>query len=307
MNPAASLYHYLPVNDSSWRWGIYLTGIGRAAIPPGHGYPPERHPTLYAFSWLKGRTMPEFAVVSISSGRGVFESERTGRVEVRAGSLMFLFPGVWHRYRPARETGWTERWITLSGELVHRLLEQGLVRPETAVREASQPRVAEQALDDLLLKVHANPARNSILLSLHTMGCLGQLIEAASGNELPDTLGCPTRMDAISDPLVARAIGVIWTQSHHLFTVPRIALALGVNRRTLERRFRQALGHSILEEITVCRLSRAKELLVETALPIKVVTFLAGFTSEERMRLGFLAHEGISPSGYRRKARRRRR
>jgi len=47
-------------------------------------------------------------------------------------------------------------------------------------------------------------------------------------------------------------------------------------------------------------------LLVETTLPIKTITFLAGFRSEERMRLGFLTYEGVSPTAYRRQARRRR-
>ena len=306
MSVLPSLFHYLPVNDSAWRWGIYLTGVGHTVVAPGQSYPPQRHPTLYDFTWAKGRTLPEFAVILISAGRGIFESQATGRLEVRTGHLLFLFPGIWHRYQPAKDTGWTERWITINGPLVHRLVEHGMFTPESAVRQSRTPGAAEQAMDALLARVHDDPGQNLILLSLHTMGCLAQLIETARGEELPGALDTSRGMEEVSDPLVAEATRLIWTRSHHALTVPRVARALGVNRRTLERRFQLALGHSVLAEIALCRLNRAKELLAETSLPIKTVAYLAGFHSQERMRLGFLAHEGISPSEFRQKGWRRR-
>lgn len=55
----------------------------------------------------------------------------------------------------------------------------------------------------------------------------------------------------------------------------------------------------MLAEITTCRLSRAKRLLGETQLPIKSVAYLAGFGSEERMRVAFVQTAKLSPSAYR--------
>jgi transcriptional regulator GlxA family with amidase domain len=63
----------------------------------------------------------------------------------------------------------------------------------------------------------------------------------------------------------------------------------------------EAIGHSVLEEINACRLSRAKRLLTETDLPVKTVTHLAGFSSTERMRVVFVEREGVSPTTYRRR------
>ena len=103
-------YHYLPVNDTAMRWGLYVTGAGYAVISVGQDYPPEGHPGLYDFQWSRGRVLPEFQILLISDGCGVFESEPTGEVSVESGSLLFLFPGVWHRYRPDKSSGWTERW-----------------------------------------------------------------------------------------------------------------------------------------------------------------------------------------------------
>ena len=82
-------------------------------------------------------------------------------------------------------------------------------------------------------------------------------------------------------------------------SVSDIARQLPVTRRTLDRRFVEATGHSVLEEINACRLSRAKRLLTETDLPVKTVAHLAGFNSTERMRVVFVEREGISPTDYR--------
>jgi transcriptional regulator GlxA family with amidase domain len=62
------------------------------------------------------------------------------------------------------------------------------------------------------------------------------------------------------------------------------------------------MGHSVLEEINTCRLTRAKRLLEETELPVKSVAHLAGFSSGERMRVLFVEREGMNPTEYRKKA-----
>ena len=104
------------------------------------------------------------------------------------------------------------------------------------------------------------------------------------------------------DPIVQRALEIIWTHSHCPMSVSDIARQLPVTRRTLDRRFVEATGHSVLEEINACRLSRAKRLLTETDLPVKTVAHLAGFNSTERMRVLFVEREGTSPTTYRKNA-----
>ena len=105
-----------------------------------------------------------------------------------------------------------------------------------------------------------------------------------------------------NDPIVQRALEIIWTHSPFPTSVNDIARQLPVTRRTLDRRFVEATGHSVLEEINACRLSRAKRLLTETELPVKTVAHLAGFSSTERMRVLFVEREGISPISYRKRA-----
>jgi transcriptional regulator GlxA family with amidase domain len=121
----------------------------------------------------------------------------------------------------------------------------------------------------------------------------------------PPLLGdhAKSALEGVEDPVVAQAIELIWTHSHRELSVEQIARELPVSRRTLERRFLTATGRTVIEEITRCRLSRAKRLLVETDLPVKNVSHLSGFPSEEQMRIVFRQHEKAAPSEYRDKAR----
>jgi len=302
MTDSPDLHHYLPVDEDAIQWGMYVTGVGRVSIRPGRPYPPPGHPGPYDFRWHSGRTLPEFQTLLITDGGGLFESHQTGLVTVESGSLMFLFPDVWHRYQPNLETGWTERWLSFNGELAHRLMERGPITPESAVRQAHDREQVATAFDRLHRDIHTARPRNTILLSLHAMSLLATIIEAVAWQELGQA-PLAAEDERSADPLVARAVDFIWTRSHQPITVAKIALALDVNRRTLERRFAAERGHSILAEINDCRLNRAKRLLEETNLPVKAITYLAGFTSEQRMRATFLGRDGVPPSEYRKAAR----
>jgi AraC-like DNA-binding protein len=299
----ANLYHYLPVSDAALAWGIYLTSIGRQTVPPGSRYPIEEHPDLYRFQWERGRTLPEFQAVLITQGHGVFESEATDKLTIPENSVVFLFPGVWHRYRPCSETGWSQRWIGLSGTLMHHIVSQGLVRPESPLHAVADWQRIATACDDLLSHVHADPSQNSILLSLHALGTLATVFDATVSGQLPDALQSLSGLPESSDPMVSQAVEFIWTRGHLAISVPQIAKTLGVTRRTLERRFQAALGHSVLDEIVACRLNRVKRLLTETDLPIKAITDLSGFTSENRMRVVVLEQTGCTPTQFRQRHR----
>jgi AraC-like DNA-binding protein len=301
MSGPYEFYHYLPVNDDAIHWGIYVTGAGRGRIPAEQTYPPVGHPSLYQFDWERGRTLPEFQIILITEGRGVFESEPTGPRAVDPDTLILLFPGVWHRYRPEPAAGWTERWISLNGAIAHRLVEQRLVSPDKAVHTLPDVAQIMQPFDRLLDRIRGKPTQNSIVLSLRAMDLLAEVIEQTAEMSLPASASSSGGAPVVGDPLIARVLDLIWTHSHRPLSVDQLAGNLPVTRRTLERRFALERDHSMRDEINLCRASRARRLLGETDLPIKAVAYLAGFTCQERMRVAFLKYEGCAPTEYRRK------
>lgn len=293
---ANSSFHYLRVPESAILWGAYVTGAGQSRIPTTVDYPPVGHPALYNFSWTRGRTLPEFALVIVTEGRGVFESHESGLIDIPINSVTLLFPGVWHRYKPDPRTGWVERWLTFNGELVHRLIEHHGLSPASPVLQLGSITALLGAFDRFYAGIAKAPTTQSIVLSLRAMAILSSAVERVR----------PPRAKRAASAVQPNVedIDMIWTQSHRPLSVEQIADELGVSRRTIERRMRVAVGRSVLEEIQACRLSRAKRLLRETDFAVKTVAYLSGFGSVERLRLGMLKSEKCAPGDFRRAARR---
>jgi LacI family transcriptional regulator len=104
---------------------------------------------------------------------------------------------------------------------------------------------------------------------------------------------------AVGDPLVARAMRFIAETGHRRIQVKDVAAAAATTRRTLERRFREAMGRSIAGEVTRLRLQRAKRRMVETDASMKDVAMEAGFRTADHFGKVFNRVEGISPSQFR--------
>jgi AraC-like DNA-binding protein len=296
-------YHYLPVDDSVMKFGLYLTGVGRGIIPSMDNYPPVGHPTMYAFNYRQGRILPEFQMIIITEGKGIFESKQTGQVPIEPGTLILLFPDVWHRYKPDEQTGWKEQWISINGVIIHQLMEQGFINPSHAVQQLSQPEHLISIFDHLLDRIHRNPTENTVTTSLSTMALLSEIIELIGSSGLSTTRARKqfnnSKVKYSRDELVDSALKIIWTQSHRQISVNSILMQVPASRRTLERRFQKIHGHSIHEEITQCRLSRARRLLRETNMPIKTVAYLSGFRCAEVMRRSFEKVLAQPPSEFR--------
>lgn len=105
---------------------------------------------------------------------------------------------------------------------------------------------------------------------------------------------------AIPDPEVAQAASFIRNNAHQGVLVEDVLAKTSVGRRTLERRFRKHMGHSVLDEIRRARIERAKRLLAVSDMPISAVATSSGFSNMERFAAVFRQQTGMTPSAYRR-------
>jgi len=304
LSTPAEFHHYLPIHDADLHLGLYVIGGGRRRICPGQSYPPVEHPGLYNFRWSQGRELPEYQIIFLSQGGGQFESKSTGVVELEESSLIVLFPGVWHRYKPMPDRGWTERWISLNGPDVQRWFEEHALGPEHAVASVQNVDFCERTFDRVLDRVAEEPTHQTAPIRIGAMQLLVLAADHVPRNKrkalelATDERESP--IDAVlTDELVKQTMHLIWTQSHRRMNVDSLVSQLPCTRRTLERRFSTAIGHTILEEINHCRLTRAKRLLIQTALPIKPIAYMSGFGNHERLRVLMLEKEGCTPTEYR--------
>ena len=278
---------YLPIDDALFAAPVFLTSAGRTTIPPGAAYPPPGHPDLYQFKWRDGRILPEFSLLWVEAGAGVWET-RGGSFPIRTGQVGQVLSGQWHRYRPDPASGWTECWVQFNGRLAHELEADGHFSSNHPVSTPDNPRLFARQLLAFLRDIAAADFANSTAQGLRLLGLLGELRD-------------PTRATAAAAPhsLIEKARQHIWGHSHRQLNVSEVAEHLGVSRRTLERAFSAAGLPGVLDEITRCRLNRAERLLRETRLPVEHIVSLAGFGTAEQMRLHFHARHRRSPTAYR--------
>lgn len=112
-------------------------------------------------------------------------------------------------------------------------------------------------------------------------------------------LGVVTRRStdalAIEDAQVAKAVQYIRQADLREIDCDQVAAASGVNRRTLERKFREVLGRTLYTEIQRWRSDRARQLLQTTPLPLKNIALESGFRNSDHMTKVLRATLGKTP------------
>ncbi len=110
-----------------------------------------------------------------------------------------------------------------------------------------------------------------------------------------------SRLLGLDDPVVSEAMAFIHDHAQRGIGVEDVLDYLTVSRRSLERRFRQALGHTPAAAIRKAQVELACRLLVDTPLSLPRVAAGAGLGSDRVMRMLFQRELGVTPSQYRRR------
>jgi AraC-like DNA-binding protein len=272
------------------KWGATGVGIGHEFIAPGAAYPPGRHPVDHMFSWNQGRVLQNFQIVYISSGRGEFESVAVGCREVVAGTLILLFPGVWHRYRPDPGTGWTEDWIEVKGASIDRLLRAGEISVDAPLHSIGhQPQILSIYEQGLALARVAPPEFTPFL------GMLGMQILAQLGM----IRALPKRENEDIDASIQLAKELIGSRMNQPLVVEKIAEEVGIPYSLFRRMFRLRTGLTPKQYHLEIRLRKAQDLLANTHLPIKGISDALGYHTAFHLSADFKARTGLSPSEWR--------
>jgi transcriptional regulator GlxA family with amidase domain len=83
-------------------------------------------------------------------------------------------------------------------------------------------------------------------------------------------------------------------------SIPKLAERTLMSERNFLRRFRAEVGRSPHEYLCQIRLENARQLLVNTALPVDKIARHCGLFNGDHLRKHFLKHFGMTPSEYRR-------
>ena len=101
------------------------------------------------------------------------------------------------------------------------------------------------------------------------------------------------------EPLILEAVDVIRREAGEGLTAAALAARFPVSRKHFERRFREAMGHSVLDEILHVRLGMALDMLSQSHVPIGTIADFCGFGTQRGLRKLFRARFGTSMEAWR--------
>lgn len=140
---------------------------------------------------------------------------------------------------------------------------------------------------------------------------LNRVISGSPGEPVTETFGPllavrreSTRGFGRREPRITSAMELIRAHACDGLRAKDVVDALGGSRRLSELRFRETVGHSILEEIISVRLERVFQMLRDPSVPISLIVDRSGFPSGRALRKIFLLRVGLSLSEWRERNRR---
>lgn len=291
MRAVKDYFVYLPDPPGGSLWGCVATAAGFTRVPPGSPYPPYRHPVDHHFTWSRGRVLQTYQIIFISEGGGVFESAvAPRRHRVEAGTVLLLFPGVWHRYAPDPRTGWVEHWLECRGPVFDEAARAGLIRPSRAVLRAGLTPDVLHCFE----RCHALAQRGALAhqevlstLGLHLLSVTGHLQREERGFE------------RASDAMVERGHALIALRCQEPLDLRALAAELGVSYSHFRHAFKARVGLSPKQYHLQVRLQKAQDFLANTAKSVKEIAEILGFDSAFHLSRQFKERVGCSPTQWR--------
>lgn len=107
----------------------------------------------------------------------------------------------------------------------------------------------------------------------------------------------------LDDLVVVEALRLMRDEATSGLSLNSLPRRLGVSRRTLEIRFKEALGRTLGSELRRVRQAEARRLLAATDLSIVEIAHRCGFDYANRFSVVFRRLEGCSPVAWRQRAR----
>lgn len=271
-------------------WGINVSATGHLSSVSRTAMPPLLHdPRDNIRAWKVGCILSDHALLYVTAGAGEFESIPTGTRDLRAGDALFLFPGVWHRYRPKNASGFKFYWARFHGAIITSLQQQSVITPTSPFfRCGLDDRIADAF--EQLHDATSNEAQQS-----------GPLAAAK-------TLEVVARVTAIHEPtpprskpfqIIRRARLLIEKQPEIPPRIDDMIKGFDISRTQFFRAFRRETGQSPYGYRLHLCMHRACKLLRNSDLSVKEIAESMGFNNPYHFSKIFKKKIGQSPRHYR--------
>ncbi|MCK5907506.1 MAG: AraC family transcriptional regulator [Flavobacteriales bacterium] len=277
---------YLTINSKDINWGVYINSIGKTTSEPNETYPSSVHPSAYFFKWEFGRTINEYQVIYITKGNGVFEN-KYGETYVEEGSIIFLFPNEWHRYKPNKETGWTESYVGFNGKFVNHFIGQIEVSKKNPVIKVGYNEKFIEILDRIFELAKDEPTSFQLIASGNLLRFFGLLDASLKDKDLSN--------DRISE-IISKIRYTIRENIDSDLNMHEIASEYNLSYSYFRKMFKKHTGISPKQYHLQLKIFKAKELLLTTDKSVKEICYDLGFQSTSYFSRIFKQKLGVAPN-----------
>lgn len=281
---------YLTINEQDKRWGLSINTVGFQSIASHTDYPPKGHPSQYWFNPSFGRTLHEYQLVYITKGEGTFQSNSVKLSQVGPGTLLLLFPGEWHTYKPNYESGWDTYWIGFCGYFPDNLVKYGFSSKKSPIHEIGSNEeivsLFEQAID--LVKRERTSFQQIVSgITIHILGLIYYIIK---NNYFEDK-------EIVAK--IEKARMIMQEHSGGEACLRDIADELNMSYSWFRKMFKQYTGLSPAQYQLQIKLQKAKALLVSSSTSVKEIAYLLDFESPNYFISFFKEKTGHTPLAFR--------
>ena len=289
-HPLNANIRYLPVHEQDENWSLMVKTAGFQSIPGNSIYPTQGHPVEYKFNFHIGRVLEEFQMIYITKGGGTFESSSCKSIPIGEGTVFFLFPGEWHRFKPEQLTGWDSYWVGFKGKFAENLVANGYLSVNKPVVKVGYNEEIVSLYQRILEAGNEERSGYQQYISGIVIHLLGYVYYRAKDNHYEDK-SIVQKID--------KARVLIREQINANITPEAIAASLNMTYSWFRRLFKQYTGLAPARYITQLRLQRAKELLSTSSKSIKEIAVEMNYESVDYFSTQFRRQTKMTPTQYR--------
>ncbi len=284
-------YKYLPTSSGDERWGMHVLNAGCNRIDEYVDYPAAEHPVHHYFDWSKGRVLNEYQIIYIPIGCGLFESASCEQQKIKEGTILFLFPGEWHRFKPDPQTGWDEFWVGFKGAIIENIVKQHFLSRKSAVQEIGLSEKIIQLFTNIIEITKEERTGYQPLVSGIIMHLLGEIHSLAKQQLYTG--------EEITESIINKARIIFRTNIDQDINIEKIADELCISYAWFRKAFKAYTGIAPHQYLIQLKIEKAKMLLLNPSRSVKEIAFSMNFESAFYFSKLFKAKTGVSPDVYR--------
>ena len=283
---------YMLASERDELWGLTVTTSGREEIGPTDSYPTRGHADGYYFDLEKGRILPEYQLLYIIEGEGLFHSQTVPSARLKEGDFFLLFPGEWHSYHPTGPRGWKKYWIGFKGRNIDDRVRANFLSPTKPIYHVGY----NSKIEELYKEAYEAATREEAYSQQVMAGIVNHLIGLMYSMERNIELKSRNQSHV---EMISKARLRIRESLESSLTIQQVAEEMGVSYSNFRKLFKEHTGLSPATYQQDLRLQRAKELLSTTDMSIKEIAYQLNFESPDYFSAKFKAKTGRKPSELR--------